>query len=146
MVIKSQLMFSELTGKVYYGSINTATGRAHGNKNDVTNSFMYCVEQKFPAGFSHDITVNGEHKFTIYNVEAGKVAYTFEESINPDDIDMGVYNQLATTLGLTYFDNHGCCDACSKDVVSENYPCTCKKLERRQLIAMNLAKRETVGK
>ena len=59
--IKTGLMFSPLTERVFWGRVNQKTGVAVGNnQKDITSDFIGVMLQKFPIGTRQNITVNGE--------------------------------------------------------------------------------------
>jgi hypothetical protein len=66
---KTGLMFSELSNRVYWGTINTKTNVARSGKKDVTSDFIGIMLQKFPVGFSQDISVNGKTEATVIMLE-----------------------------------------------------------------------------
>ena len=46
---KTGLLYSELTGRVYWGTVNTKTNVARSDKKDVTSDFIATMLQKFPV-------------------------------------------------------------------------------------------------
>lgn len=62
---KTGLLYSELTGHVYWGTMNLDTGIARGNKKDVTSDFIGIMLQKFPPNFKQDIVCNGKFEAEI---------------------------------------------------------------------------------
>lgn len=62
---KTGLLYSELTGHVYWGTMNADTGIARGNKKDVTSDFIGIMLQKFPPNFKQNIVCNGKFEAEI---------------------------------------------------------------------------------
>lgn len=59
--VKTGLMYSPLTSKVYWGKMNTNTGVSIGNtQKDVTSDFIGIMLQKFPINTSQNVTSNGQ--------------------------------------------------------------------------------------
>lgn len=78
--LKTGLMYSPLTEKVYWGRINTKTGVSVGsNHKDITSDFIGIMLQKFPISTMQKITTNGNHECSIYVVPP-KTAARFNES------------------------------------------------------------------
>ncbi len=67
--LKTGLMYSPLTEKVYWGRMNVKTGVSVGNnQKDITSDFIGIMLQKFTIGHMQKITKNGEHECSIYVV------------------------------------------------------------------------------
>lgn len=138
--VKTTLSYSPLSGRVYWGKVNLETGVAVGNtRKDVTNAFLQCVEHKFPINYSQNITVNGEHVSTIYNISSGRKVIAFSP-VNPDEIDGELYNKLTDLLGTRDFDEHGACFGCRNDIAEV---CECDTLGRKQTMILALSKKES---
>ena len=138
--VKTTLSYSPLSGRIYWGRVNLDTGRAVGvAKTDVTNAFLQCVEHKFPINTSADMTVDGKHVSTIYNVSSDLKVLSFSP-VDPDEIDGGMYNKLTDLLGTRDFDEHGVCVGCRNDIKDL---CECEKLSRKQTMILALSKKET---
>ncbi len=59
--IKTGLMYSPLTSKVYWGRMNTKSGVVVGNnKKDITSDFIGVMLQKFTINTSQNVTSNGK--------------------------------------------------------------------------------------
>lgn len=140
MNVKTTLSYSPLSGKVYWGRVNLDTGCAVGNnRKDVTNEFLQCVEHKFPVNHAVNMTVNGEHVSTLYNISADRKVIAFSP-VDPDEIDGELYNKLTELLGTRDFDQHGSCCWCRNDIKDS---CECEKLSRKQTMILSLSKKET---
>ncbi len=142
MANKTGLGYSPLTERIYWGLQNADTGMWVGNKKkDVTNMFLQVLEHKFPINTAQNISCNGENVSTIYNIKTGRDVIIFD-TINPDDIDTKLYSELAILSGLSYFDDHGCCESCSNDLPDG---CECKELAKCQLMVMRLSTKIAQG-
>ena len=62
---KTGLLYSELTGRVYWGTVNTKTNVARSDKKDVTSDFIATMLQKFPVNYMQDISVDGKVEATV---------------------------------------------------------------------------------
>lgn len=69
---KTGLMYSELTQKVYWGTMNSKTGIARSGKKDVTSDFIGIMLQKFPINTMQSIVCNGKHEATIIVLDEEK--------------------------------------------------------------------------
>lgn len=65
-------MYSELSNKVYWGTINQKTGIARAGKKDVTSDFIGVMLQKFPVGFKQNIECNGKVEAVVIMVDEEK--------------------------------------------------------------------------
>lgn len=65
MSIKSQLSFSPLTERVFWGRVNQKTGMAVGEQRDVTSNFLQVMECKFPINTTQNISINGENAYRV---------------------------------------------------------------------------------
>ena len=70
--LKTGLMYSELSNKVYWGTINKNTGVARSGKKDVTSDFIGVMLQKFPVGFRQNIECNGKVEAVVIVVDEEK--------------------------------------------------------------------------
>lgn len=78
--LKTGLMYSPLTEKVYWGKINVKTGVSVGsNQKDITSDFIGILLQKFPISTSQKIITNGKHECSVY-VVLPNTAARFNES------------------------------------------------------------------
>ena len=62
---KTGLLYSELTERIYWGTVNTKTGIARSGKKDVTSDFISVMLQKFPPNFKQNIECNGKFEAEI---------------------------------------------------------------------------------
>jgi hypothetical protein len=69
---KTGLMYSELSTKVYWGTLNKKTGIARSGKKDVTSDFIGVMLQKFPVGFKQNIECNGKVEAVVIVVDKEK--------------------------------------------------------------------------
>ncbi|AUG84975.1 hypothetical protein MAELSTROM_56 [Pseudoalteromonas phage Maelstrom] len=97
--IKTGLMYSPLTSKVYWGRMNTKTGVAAGkNQKDVTSDFIGVMLQKFPVGFKQNIECNGKveaviivldeeksHKYSCVNEMERMIEFLVDHNLISDD-------------------------------------------------------------
>lgn len=89
--IKTGLMFSPLTQRIYWGKMNTETGVSVGNnQRDITSDFIGIMLQKFPIMTRQNITSNGE-------VEAVVIVAT-EEAANRYQYSKKMYEMLEKAL------------------------------------------------
>ncbi len=70
--LKTGLMYSELSSKIYWGTVNQKTGVARPGKKDVTSDFIGVMLQKFPAGFKQNIECNGKVEAVVIVVDEKK--------------------------------------------------------------------------
>lgn len=70
--LKTGLMYSELSNKVYWGTLNKKTGIARSGKKDVTSDFIGVMLQKFPVGFKQNIQCNGKVEAVVIVVDEEK--------------------------------------------------------------------------
>lgn len=69
---KTGLMYSELSNKVYWGTLNKKTGITRSGKKDVTSDFIGVMLQKFPVGFKQNIECNGKVEAVVFVVDEEK--------------------------------------------------------------------------
>ncbi|WP_045993467.1 DUF7446 family protein, partial [Halomonas sp. S2151] len=73
MATRSGLGYSPLSGRIYWGRQNPKTGMWVGNdKRDVTSEFLQVMTHKFPVNTAQNISVNGENKYRVIVVDAGR--------------------------------------------------------------------------
>lgn len=73
--VKTGLMYSPLSEKIYWGRMNTETGVSSGsNKKDVTSDFISIMLQKFKINTMQRIENNGEHECSIFVLDPKKAA------------------------------------------------------------------------
>ena len=71
--IKTGLMFSPLTEKVYWGKMNTKTGVSVGNnQKDITSDFIGTMLQKFPINTRQNIVSNGKTECVVMVLDEEK--------------------------------------------------------------------------
>ena len=70
--LKTGLMYSELSNRVYWGTLNKKTGIARAGKKDVTSDFIGVMLQKFPIGFKQNIECNGKVEAVVLVVDEEK--------------------------------------------------------------------------
>lgn len=71
--IKTGLMFSPLTEKVYWGKMNTKTGVSVGNnQKDITSEFIGTMLQKFSINTRQTITTNGKTECVVIVLDEEK--------------------------------------------------------------------------
>lgn len=70
--LKTGLMYSEISNKVYWGTLNKKTGIARSGKKDVTSDFIGVMLQKFPVGFKQNIECNGKIEAVVIVVDEEK--------------------------------------------------------------------------
>lgn len=64
--IKTGLMFSPLTERIYWGKMNTRTGVSVGNnQKDITSDFIGIMLQKFPINTCQNVTSNGKTECVV---------------------------------------------------------------------------------
>ena len=78
--VKTGLMFSPLTKKVYWGRMNVKTGVSVGdNQKDITSDFMGIMLQKFPLNMRQKISCNGKVEAVVFVADEEK-ANRYEQS------------------------------------------------------------------
>ncbi len=71
--IKTGLMFSPLTERVYWGKMNIKTGVSIGNnKKDITSDFIGTMLQKFPINTRQNIASNGKTECVVIVLDEEK--------------------------------------------------------------------------
>lgn len=99
-------MYSELSNKVYWGTINKNTGVARSGKKDITSDFIGVMLQKFPVGFMHNIECNGKVEAVVIVVDEEKShkhncaseMYDFLDGIAGGVLDESQNNELLRLL------------------------------------------------
>lgn len=111
--LKTGLMYSEISNKVYWGTLNKKTGIARSGKKDVTSDFIGVMLQKFPVGFRQSIECNGvveavvivvneekSHKYNCVNEMYEYLSHMVEhEVISDTSIEREVISLLAKARG-----------------------------------------------
>lgn len=78
--VKTGLMFSPLTEKVYWGRMNVKTGMSVGdNQKDITSDFISIMLQKFQLNTKQNISCNGKTEAVVFVVDEEK-ANRYEQS------------------------------------------------------------------
>lgn len=70
--LKTGLMYSELSNKVYWGTLNKNTGVARSGKKDVTSDFIGVMLQKFKINTRQNIECNGVVEAVVFVVDEEK--------------------------------------------------------------------------
>lgn len=109
---RTGLMYSELTSRIYWGTVNNKTGIARDGKKDVTSEFIQVMLQKFPINFSQEIVADGEYKATViiadkassHRLFASQDMYNMLEAIADDtppneQLFLQIHNILAKARG-----------------------------------------------
>lgn len=91
--LKTGLMYSEISGQVYWGTINQKTGIARAGKKDVTSDFIGVMLKKFPVGFKQNIECNGKVEAVVIVVDEEKAnkyscAGEMYDEIKQDIVDL----------------------------------------------------------
>tara|TARA_B100000768_G_scaffold178799_1_gene195233 strand:- start:221 stop:622 length:402 start_codon:yes stop_codon:yes gene_type:complete len=91
--LKTGLMYSELSSKVYWGTVNQKTGIARAGKKDVTSDFIGVMLKKFPVGFKQNIECNGKVEAVVIVVDEEKAnkyscAGEMYDEIKQDIVDL----------------------------------------------------------
>ena len=91
--LKTGLMYSELSSKVYWGTVNQKTGIARAGKKDVTSDFIGVMLKKFPVGFKQNIECNGKVEAVVIVVDEEKAnkyscAGEMYDEIKKDIVDL----------------------------------------------------------
>ena len=86
-------MYSELSSKVYWGTVNQKTGIARAGKKDVTSDFIGVMLKKFPVGFKQNIECNGKVEAVVIVVDEEKAnkyscAGEMYDEIKQDIVDL----------------------------------------------------------
>ena len=97
--IKTGLMFSPLTKKVYWGRMNVKTGVSVGdNQKDITSDFISIMLQKFPLNMRQKISCNGKVEAVVFVVD--------EEKANRCEQSKAMYEMLDYLCGLDELQVH----------------------------------------
>lgn len=73
MAARTGLMYSPLTGRIYWGRYNgEGVATSSGKNKDITSEFLQIMEQKFPVNTTQNVSVSGENKFRIIVVDMDK--------------------------------------------------------------------------
>ena len=103
--IKTGLMFSPLTERIFWGKINQKTGVAvGGNQKDITSDFIEIMLQKFPIGTRQNITVNGETEAVVIVVNedvADRFGRSKEVEAQRDEL-LEEHKEWASLIGKVY--------------------------------------------
>ena len=91
--LNTGLMYSELSSKVYWGTVNQKTGIARSGKKDVTSDFIGVMLKKFPVGFKQNIECNGKVEAVVIVVDEEKAnkyscAGEMYDEIKQDIVDL----------------------------------------------------------
>lgn len=70
--LKTGLVYSELSNRIYWATVNQKTGIARSGKKDVTSDFIGVMLQKFPVGYSQNISCNGVNEAVVIVVKPEK--------------------------------------------------------------------------
>jgi hypothetical protein len=105
--VKTGLMFSPLSEKIYWGKMNVKTGVSVGNnQKDITSDFISIMLQKFALNTRQDITANGKVECVVFVVDEekarryqqSKAMFDFLESIADVALDESQNNELIELL------------------------------------------------
>lgn len=70
MAARTELMYSPLSGRIYWGRYSgEGVVTSSGKNKDVTSEFLQIMEQKFPVNTTQNVSVNGENKYRVIVVD-----------------------------------------------------------------------------